>query len=162
MIGGLYAGDPEHLGSDGNTVQNCVFEDVWHGVYIWHSSENKIVKNTVEALGAATGHWAGISIYDGYNNDQINLGYTSQQNKIINNVVKDKGIAVGAWAPSIWTDNTGTQIHGNSATGILVTYSKGKKVISGNNVDWYGAVEASDYKFPGRSNDQPPIGWEGY
>jgi len=28
MIGGLYAGDPAHLGSDDNTVSKCVFEDV--------------------------------------------------------------------------------------------------------------------------------------
>jgi hypothetical protein len=151
MIGGLYAGDPDHLGSDGNKVSDCVFEDVWHAVYIWHSSNNMIVKNEVKAL-ETTGHWAAISIYDGYNDAQINLGYTSRYNKIINNEIADKGIAVGAWAPEIWTDNTGTKIHANSAIQIGFTYSKGQKIASGNKVDGYWAYMASDYKFPGNSN----------
>ncbi|MFW6117123.1 MAG: hypothetical protein ACOC6G_00885 [Thermoproteota archaeon] len=154
MIGGLSAGDPDHLGSDGNTVKDCVFEDVWHAVYIWHSSHNQIVNNKVKELGG-TGHWAAISIYDGYNDAQINLGYNSQGNEIINNQIADKGIAVGAWAPSIWTDNTGTQIHANQATQIGITYSEGRKIISGNNVEDYWAVEASGYKFPGKSNSRP-------
>jgi parallel beta-helix repeat protein len=162
MIGGLYAGDPDHLGSDGNTVENCVFKDVWHAVYIWHSSDNMIVNNTVEPLGASTNHWAAIEIYDGYNDDQINLGYTSKDNKIINNTVADKGIFVGAWAPSIWTDNTGTKVHGNHATGLLTGYSSGSKVFSGNTVSWYGASQASDYKFPGKSNHGKPPGWHGW
>jgi hypothetical protein len=161
MIGGLYAGDPQHLGSDGNKVQGCVFEDVWHGVYIWHSSDNMIVKNKIEPLGN-TGHWAGISIYDGYSEAQINLGYTSQDNRVVNNFVADKGIAIGAWAPSIWTDNAGTQVHANRATGLLVTYSSGRKIISGNKLNWYGAFQASGYKFPGRSNDGTPAGWNGW
>lgn len=152
MIGGLYAGDPDHLGSDGNTVQNCVFEDVWHAVYIWHSSNNMIVNNSVEPLGDVTNHWAAIEIYDGYNAEQINLGYTSRYNKIINNTIADKGIFVGAWDPPIWTDNTGTKVHGNKATSIGTGYSSGLKIFSGNAVDSYWAVEASDYKFPGKSN----------
>jgi parallel beta-helix repeat protein len=159
MIGGLYAGDPDHLGSDGNTVRNCVFKDVWHAVYIWHSSGNMIINNTVEALGPATNHWAAIEIYDGYNDAQINLGYTSKYNKIVNNTVADKGIFVGAWAPSIWTDNTGTKVHGNQATGLFTAYSSGLKVFTGNTVDWYGASQASDYKFPGKANHGPPPGW---
>ena len=152
MIGGLYAGDPGNLGSDGNTVRNCVFEDVWHAVYIWHSSDNMIVNNTVEALGPGTGHWAAIEIYDGYNDAQINLGYTSKGNHIINNTIADKGIFVGAWAPPTWTDNTGTHVHGNQATAIGTGYSSGRKIFSGNIVDGYWAWEASDYKFPGKSN----------
>ncbi|HKJ67443.1 MAG TPA: hypothetical protein VKA68_05765 [bacterium] len=119
------------------------------------------MKNIVEALGA-TGHWAAISLYDGYNDAQINLGYLSRHNKIVNNRIADKGIAVGAWAPSILTDNTGTQIHANRATQIGVTYSKGKKIISGNKVNNYWAIEARDYKFPGKSNHQAPPGWTGY
>lgn len=151
MIGGLYAGDPDHLGSDGNTVRNCVFEDVWHAVYIWHSSDNKIVNNTVKALGD-TDHWAAIEIYDGYNDAQINLGYTSKGNKIINNTIADKGIFVGAWAPPTWTDNTGTHVHGNQATAIGTGFSSGRKVFSGNIVDSYWFYNASDFKFPGKSN----------
>jgi len=163
MIGGLYAGDPDHLGSDGNTVENCVFKDVWHAVYIWHSSGNTIVNNTVNALGG-TGHWAAISIYDGYNDAQINLGYTSKHNKIINNTIADKGISVGAWAPSIWTDNTGTKVHGNKLPfGSLGTgYSSGSKVFSGNVCAGYWAQQASDYKFPGNANHSMPPNWPGW
>ena len=55
MIGGLYAGQGgvsgETLGFDNNTVKNCTFSDVWHAVYIWHSSGNQITDNTVAALG---------------------------------------------------------------------------------------------------------------
>jgi parallel beta-helix repeat protein len=152
MIGGLYAGDSQFLGSDGNTVRNCVFEDVWHAVYIWHSSDNMIVNNTVEALGTGTGHWAAIEIYDGYNDAQISLGYTSKGNHIINNAIADKGIFVGAWAPPTWTDNTGTHVHGNQATQIGTAYSSGRKVFSGNIVDGYWFYNASDFKFPGKSN----------
>ena len=151
MIGGLYAGDSNHLGSDGNTVRNCVFKDVWHAVYIWHSSDNMIVNNAVEPL-VGTGHWAAIEIYDGYNDAQINLGYTSKGNKIINNTIANKGIFVGAWAPPTWTDNTGTHVHGNRATSIGTGYSSGKKIFSGNKVGEYWFHEASGYKFPGKSN----------
>jgi len=163
MIGGLYAGDPDHLGSDGNTVENCAFEDVWHAVYIWHSSGNTIVNNTVNALGG-TGHWAAISIYDGYNDAQINLGYTSKHNKIINNTIADKGISVGAWAPSIWADNTGTKVHGNKLPfGSLGTaYSSGLKVFSGNMCAGYWFYQASDYKFPGNANHSMPPNWPGW
>ena len=153
MIGGLYAGDPFHLGVGDNTVTKCVFKDVWNAIYIWHSSDNTILNNTVEALGF-TGHWAAISIYDGYTQDQINLGYSSQYNKIINNTIADKGISVGAWATPIWTDNTGTKVHGNQLPyGVLGThYSSGPKLFSGNVVAGYWVMEASDYKFPGKSN----------
>jgi parallel beta-helix repeat protein len=164
MIGGLYAGDPAHLGSDGNTVQNCVFKDVWHAVYIWHSSGNMIVSNTVKMLGAGTEHWAAISIYDGYSDAQINLGYTSKYNRIINNTIADKGIAVGAWAPSIWTDNTGTKVHGNKLPygWVGTTYSSGSKVFSGNAVYGCWADHASDYKFPGKANHSMPLNWPGW
>jgi parallel beta-helix repeat protein len=159
MIGGLFAGDPYNLGAGDNTITKCVFKDCWHAVYLWHSSDNSILNNTVEALGN-TGHWAGISLYDGYNDAQINLGYTSQYNKIINNTLADKGIAIGAWAPAIWTDNAGTKVHGNSCTYIGATYSRGKKMFSGNIVTGYCWVtEASDYKFPGNSNHEPPESW---
>jgi len=162
MIGGLYAGDPNHLGSDGNSVKKCIFKDVWHAVYIWHSSSNNIINNKVEPLGSGTGHWAAIEIYDGYNANQINLGYTSKYNKIINNTVADKGIYIGAWAPPIWTDNTGTKVNGNQATAIGTGYSSGSKLFSGNNVDSYWAYQASDYKFPGKANHSMPPNWTGW
>lgn len=162
MIGGLYAGDPGHLGSDGNTVMSCVFKDVWHAIYIWHSSGNKIINNTVEAL-PNTGHWAAIEIYDGYNEAQIDLGYTSKHNKIINNTIADKGIFVGAWDPPIRTDNTGTKVHGNKCpVGNLATgFSNGLKIFSGNICAGYWSYEANDFKFPGKSNHEPPPGWNG-
>jgi hypothetical protein len=162
MIGGLYTGDPDHLGSDGNRVQGCVFEDVWEAVRVWHSSANTIANNVVKPLGF-TDHWPAISIYDGYNDAKINLGYPSQHNKIRNNVVTDKGIFVGAWAPETeWTDNTGTEVHANQATGLFTAYSSGSKEFSGNTAEWYGWWKASDYKFPGKSNkgiEGYPPGW---
>jgi len=160
MIGGLYAGDPDHLGTEGNTVTKCIFKDVWHAVYIWHSSDNMVVNNTVQALGPDTNHWAAISIYDGYNDDQINLGYLSMWNKIINNTIADKGIGVGAWAPNIWTDNEGTKVHGNSATQLGCYYSVGRKVFSGNRVSGVWWSNSEGHKFPGNSNHEPPPGWE--
>ncbi len=162
MIGGLYAGDPNHLGAGDNTVTKCVFKDVWHGVYIWHSSNNTILNNTVEALGN-TGHWAAISIYDGYNDTQISLGFLSQYNKIINNFIGDKGISVGAWAPTTWTDNSGTKVHGNTVNGSLGTaYSSGSKIFSGNVCQGYWDFMASDFKFPGKSNHEMPTEWPGW
>jgi parallel beta-helix repeat protein len=109
LIGGVAPGDPNSLGADGNTVKNCVFSDVWHAVYIWHSSGNAIEDNTIEALGN-TGHWAGISIYDGYSADQISLGHLSKNNVIQGNSLADKGISVGAWQPPAPTDNSGTSV----------------------------------------------------
>lgn len=140
FIGGLYAGDMQFHsvsdGVDGATVQNCVFKDVWHGVYIWHSSGNLILKNIVEPLGSVTTHWAGISIYDGYNDAQINSGHTSKYNRIVNNWVKDKGIAVGAWAPNVWADNAGTIVRCNTATQFGVTYSTGLKIFCNKGLHW--------------------------
>ena len=164
MIGGLYAGDPDHLGSDGNTVRKCVFENVWHAVYIWHSSGNMIVNNTVKELGIVTKHWAAISIYDGYKDEQINLGYTSKCNKIINNTIADKGISVGAYAPPTWTDNTGTKVHGNKLPyGWLGThYSSGSKIFSGNVCAGFWYEQASDFKLPGKSNHSMPPNWPGW
>lgn len=162
MIGGVAPGDPYNLGADNNVVTNNVFSDVWHAVYVWHSSGNRIVNNTVAALN--TEHWAAISIYDGYNDAQINLGYTSKYNQIINNTITNKGISVGAWAPSIWTDNTGTKVHGNKLpNGLIGThYSSGSKVFSGNLVYGYWDYQASDYKFPGESNHGIPPGLQGW
>jgi len=132
MIGGLYAGDPDHLGSDSNKVENCVFENVWHAVYIWHSSGNIIVDNTVKALGSVTGHWAAISTYDGYNDEQINLGHPSENNLIAHNTLADKGIALGAWAPSTWTSVAGSKVCCNTMTQVGVTYAHGPVIIGCN------------------------------
>jgi parallel beta-helix repeat protein len=130
MIGGLYAGDSSHLGSNSNTVENCVFSDVWHAVYIWHSSGNRIVNNTVAALN--TNHWAAISTYDGYNDAQINLGYPSENNLIANNTLTNKGIALGAWAPPTWTSNAGSQVCHNTTTQVGVTYAHGPVIVGCN------------------------------
>ena len=148
MIGGLYAGDKDNLGADGNTVVNCYFSDVWQAVYIWHSSGNLIQDNYVAALGY-TDHWAAISVYDGYSNDQINLGYLSQNNQFIHNILENRGIAVGAWQPSIHTDNSGTAFINNSATQIGITYSDSADiVISGNTISggsiWTNTVQLSN------------------
>lgn len=164
MIGGLSVGDEDHLGSDENTVMKCVFENVWHAVFIWHSSDNLVVNNYVAPLGN-TGHFVAIAIFDGYTDDQINLGYTSMFNKIVNNTISDKAIFVGALSPSLTipTDNTGTKVHANVAIGLATAYSSGKKVFSGNKVGFISVGPlVTDAKFPGESNSQPPGGWKYY
>jgi len=143
MIGGLYAGDDGNYqvkqdganytnfvtggSANGNTIENCIFENLWHAVYIWHSDNNIIKNNTVKALGN-TGHWAAFSVYDGYNDTQINLSNGSQGNQFLNNDIYNKGIAIGAWAPSINTNNSNTKIIGNKATSIGITYSNSDNV----------------------------------
>jgi len=130
MIGGLYAGDTGHLGSDNNVVENCVFSDVWHAVYIWHSSGNTITNNNVAAL--TTDHWAAISTYDGYNDAQIGLGHPSENNVIVHNTLANKGIALGAWAPPTWTSNAGSKVCCNTVTQVGVSYAHGPVVIACN------------------------------
>jgi hypothetical protein len=168
MIGGLFVGDGDNFGSDENTVMKCVFENVWHAVLIWHSSDNMVVNNYVAPLGS-TGHFAAMAIYDGYTDDQINLGHTSMFNKIVNNTISDKAIFVGALpdfgSPSLTVaaDNTGTKVHANIATGLATAYSSGKKVFSGNKVSFISTGPlVTDAKFPGESNTAPPGGWKQY
>jgi len=133
MIGGLYAGyggAGETLGYNGNTVENCAFSDVWHAVYIWHSSGNSILNNTVATLN--TNHWAAISTYDGYNDAQINLGNLSENNLIAHNTIANKGIALGAWAPPTWTSNAGSKICCNTTTQVGVSYAHGPVLVGCN------------------------------
>lgn len=149
MIGGLLAGDSDlaNLGSDGNTVQNCKFRDVWHAVYIWHSSDNNILNNAVENL-YGTDHWAAISIYDGYNDAQINLGYHSKGNQIVGNTIANKGISVGAWDPPTWTDNEGTIVIGNTCTQVGAHYSHNRKLFSHNGSAGYWTANADSVVVP--------------
>jgi len=122
FIGSKGAGYPDFLGNaNGATVTNNVFSDVWHAVYMWHSSGNQITDNTIAALGN-TGHWAGISIYDGDSAASIGYGNLSTNNVIARNTLADKGISVGAWAPPIPTDNSGTEIVGNTVQGSIAFY----------------------------------------
>lgn len=133
MIGGLYAGyggAGETLGFNNNTVENCVFSDVWHAVYIWHSSGNRIVHNTVEALN--TNHWAAISTYDGYNDAQVALGNLSENNFIAYNTIANKGIALGAWDPPTWTSNAGSRVCTNTTAQVGVSYAHGPVVVGCN------------------------------
>jgi parallel beta-helix repeat protein len=131
MIGGLFSGDTQFPGhANDNTVQNCVFGDVWHAVYIWHSSGNTIVNNTVAALN--TDHWAAISTYDGYDDTQIGLGNPSENNLIAHNTIANKGIALGAWAPLTWTSNAGSRVCYNTCTQVGVTYSHGPVLVCCN------------------------------
>ena len=130
MIGGLCAGCSQHLGSNGNAVEDCVFSDVWHAVYIWHSSGNTIINNTVANL--STNHWAAISTYDGDTDAKIQLGYLSENNLIAHNNIANKGIALGAWAPSIWTSNAGSQVCHNTTTQVGVSYAHGPVIIGCN------------------------------
>lgn len=122
MIGGKGAGYDDFLGRTyGNIVRNNVFEDVWHGVYIWRSSYNRILNNTVKALGDGTQHWAGISIYDGSEDVTADTLKQSRHNQINGNHLADKGIAVGSW-PGL-TVNSNTAIEDDTCTSIGITYS---------------------------------------
>ena len=140
MIGGLYAGyggAGETLGYNNNTIKNCTFRDTWKGVYIWRSSGNTIENNTIEALGN-TGHWAGISVYDG---GTVVPPPTSQNNIIRGNSLADKGIAVGAWPGQ--TDNSGTVIQGNTCTEIGITFSSSANMQVKNNTVGPGRIWTS-------------------
>jgi len=130
FIGALCAGCSQYLGAHENTVEDCVFSDVWHAVYIWHSSGNTIVNNNVASL--STNHWAAISVYDGDTDAKIALGYLSENNLIAHNILANKGIALGAWAPLTWTSNAGSQVCCNTVTQVGVTYAHGPVIIGCN------------------------------
>ncbi len=131
MIGGLCAGDTQFPGhANNNIVEDCVFEDVWHAVYIWHSSGNIIRNNVVGTL--TTNHWAAISTYDGYNDAQTGLPNPSENNLICHNVLANKGIALGAWDPPTWTSVAGSKVCCNTATEVGVTYAHGPVVVGCN------------------------------
>jgi len=140
FIGSKGAGYPDFLGdANGATVKNNVFSDVWHAVYIWHSSGNQITDNTVAALGS-TNHWAGISIFDGDTDASIGYGNLSTNNVIDGNTLADKGISVGAFTPTLRTDNSGTEIVGNTVQGNIRFYYSNSS-----------GVEVRDNTLPGPS-----------
>ena len=131
FIGSKASGYTDYLGfANDATVQNNVFSDVWHAVYIWHSSGNKILNNTVYSLN--TDHWAAISTYDGYNDAQIGLGFLSENNLITHNTLEGKGIALGAWDPPTWTSNAGSHVCSNTTTQVGVSYAHGPVIIGCN------------------------------
>jgi len=132
FIGSKGGGYPDFLGNaNGATVKNNVFKDVWHGVYIWHSRDNTIVNNTIEALGNTT-HWAAISTYDGWDESSVALQPQSENNLIAHNQIADKGIALGAWAPLTWTSNAGSKVCSNITTQVGVSYAHGPVIIGCN------------------------------
>lgn len=133
FIGSKGAGYPDYLGNaNGATVQNNVFTDVWHAVYIWHSSNNRILDNTVLALGD-TGHWAAMESYDGYNDAQIAFGSPSNNNAFLRNAIADKGIGVGSWAPpTARADNSGDVIACNTGTSFGAFYDTGRVLFGFN------------------------------
>jgi parallel beta-helix repeat protein len=132
FIGSKGGGYPDFLGhANGATVKDNVFKDVWHGVYIWHSKDNTIVNNTIEALGNTT-HWAAISTYDGWDESSVALQPQSENNLIAHNQIADKGIALGAWAPLTWTSNAGSQVCHNTTTQVGVTYAHGPVIVGCN------------------------------
>lgn len=136
FIGSKGSGYPDFLGhANGATVKNNVFSDVWHAVYIWHSSDNKILNNTVAAL--TTDHWAAISTYDGSQDADIALGSLSENNLIANNTLANKGIAIGAWGPSTWTSAAGDVVCCNDTTQVGVTYAHGPVIVGCNTGDFW-------------------------
>lgn len=155
FIGSKGAGYQDFLGhADGALVQNNIFSNVWHAVYIWHSQHNSIVWNTVEALGN-TGHWAAIEAYDGYSDAQMGWESLSRYNNISCNTLADKGIGLGAWAPAtLRTDNVGTLVCGNTTTQVGFSYSDGQKVVGCNSATHWtyeasGVVEVTDITYTG-------------
>lgn len=165
LIGGLYAGYGMHgetLGFGGNTVRNCVIDGgggpARSGVWVWHSTDNLITRNTiVDPLAAA------IALYDGYSDAEVGLAPTSTGNRIQGNTVIDdpatwgmgQGVFVGAWNTEgplgAWTNNAGTRVTANDLGGLAVVtgYSWGDKRFAGNrNVSQYQAFFADDYFFP--------------
>jgi len=132
FIGSKGIGYRDFLGhANGAIVKGNVFRDVWQAVYIWHSRDNAIMNNTVEALGE-TGQWAAITSYDGPNNTQIGYGNLSENNLVAHNTLADKGISLGAWAPPTWTSNAGSKVCCNTTAGVLVTYAHGPVLIGCN------------------------------
>lgn len=128
MIGAKGAGYDDYLGkANGNIVRNNVFEHVWHGVYIWRSSYNQILSNTVKALTDSTQHWAGMSVYDGGVDVTGDTLKQSRYNQFKGNRLFDKGIAIGAW-PGM-TVNSGTTIQDDTCNSIGITYSKNNNVV---------------------------------
>lgn len=133
FIGSKGAGYQDFLGNaNGATVKSNVFSDVWHAVYIWHSSDNTIIGNAVETLGN-TGHWAAVSTYDGWDDTSVTLQPQSENNLIAHNTIADKGISLGAWAPPTWTSNAGSQVCYNTTTQVGVAYSHGPVIVGCNN-----------------------------
>jgi parallel beta-helix repeat protein len=132
FIGSKGAGYQDFLGNaNGATVKSNVFSDVWHAVYIWHSSDNTIVDNAVEALGN-TGHWAAVSTYDGWDDTSVTLQPQSENNLIAHNTIADKGVSLGAWAPSTWTSNADSQVCHNTITQVGVSYAHGPVTVGCN------------------------------
>jgi parallel beta-helix repeat protein len=142
LIGSRASGAPDYLGqADGATVTGNVFSDVWHAVYVWHSSDNQITNNTVTNL-MNTGHWAAISTYDGDMDAQVNLGPPSENNLIAHNSLANKGISLGAWPPDIWTSNAGSQVCSNTTTQVGVAYAHGPVIIGCNTgVFWHAYTD---------------------
>lgn len=132
FIGSNGAGYTNFLGhANGGTVQNNIFSNVWHGVYIWHSKDNVIRNNTIAALGN-TGHWAAISSYDGWDDTSSALQPQSINNSFADNNIADKGISLGAWAPANWTSNADSRVCSNTITQVRVAYSHGPVIIGCN------------------------------
>lgn len=69
MIGGLYAGDQNHLGVTDTTVKNCIISG-HSGIYNWRASDTIIEGNIVRILASDalpnTVNGNGIVVWDGY------------------------------------------------------------------------------------------------
>lgn len=132
LIGGHYAGD-DGTAATGSVHDNTVSGNAlgtaaspaWHGVYIYNSDNNVIEDNVM--ITNPVNHWASLTIYDGWNGTPVN----SSQGNIFRNNTLSHGIFVGAWPG--YTDNSGIQIIGNTATEIGIGYSNSNgMVITGN------------------------------
>lgn len=159
IIGGLSPGDLSNLGVEGVTISNNIFYDCWCGIYIWKSSNNILIGNTIHDM-----EYRGIQIYDGSTNAQILQGFPSQNNQIIDNEIYDAlgGISIGAYNPppgGLHTDNSGTIIKDNYlhdltdfALGFMYTDSTNVEItgntmndnLYGISVYWWGIADLTD------------------
>ena len=142
LIGGLYAGD-DTTAATGTVHDNVVSEnamgaignEVWQGVYIYNSDDNIIEDNVV--IANPIDNWAAISIYDGWDGTPVN----SSQGNIIRNNTLTHGISVGAWPGG--TDNSDTEIIGNTTTRIMIGYSNSDGLVISDNILTGGKIENS-------------------
>jgi len=183
MIGGLYAGDQNHLGVTGTTVKNCVISG-HSGIYNWRASDTMIEGNTVRVLDSDalsnTVNGNGVVVWDGWFEGFFPPTSTGVQ--VLNNDIgtcnvdtssgdEGKGIMFGGteqttcqWCPTtppsaaIGADQSGMLIDGNTicaaSTGIKFWNSLGTdKLITCDNTITWHSYKIHDY---GVDDGYPP------
>lgn len=136
LIGGVAPGQTFEVGTyNNNTIKNNILTDVWAGVYLWHSSDNTILNNTITQGACHAG--SSIRIFDGNDNTQLALALSSSDNTIEGNNLTDNGIMIGPWGTTVYADVSGTVIKNNTVNGsIRFDYSNGSDIeVIGNTIN---------------------------